>query len=107
MIYPLNRLWSKDYYVMALANLLARMMGAKPRLDENGFPVFPQGYADPLLKKRYPQHSAELMGAYIPEKKFTIKRINSLDQAVIGPLTAYELGWISKRYAKKTYAGFQ
>lgn len=107
LLFPMEKTWSNDYYIMALANLLARMMGASMKLDDQGFPIFPTGYAEPHLTDLYPQPSTELMGCYIPEKRFTIKRINSLDQVVIGAQTAYELGWVSKGMVKKAYSGLQ
>lgn len=104
VLFPLKKMWSNDYYVMNTAHLLAKMLGATSKIDEKGFPIFPEGYADPEAASLYPQPGAELMGAYILTKKFTIGRITSMDEVVIGPRTAYELGWVSKSYVNKAYS---
>ena len=104
MAYPLDRAFSNDYYVMMLGNLISRLFGAGPKLDDKGFPLFPEGYASPAVSPRYPQFQAEIMGAYIPTKRFEIERVNSMDQVVIGAATAREMGWISKSKANDAYA---
>ncbi len=102
VVYPLKQVWSNDYYVMMTAHYLAKMMGAESKIDDKGFPVFPEGYGNPVKDPLFPQLEAELMGGYIPTKKFTIERVKSLDEVVIG--AAFELGWISKSYMNKAYS---
>lgn len=93
---PIAGVQSNDYYVMTLAYYIARLMGAASHLDDHGYPLFPQGYANPEQKPLYPQENAELTGCYIPFKPFEIRRITTLDQVYLGAQTAYEIGWISK-----------
>jgi len=93
---PIAGVQSNDYYVMTLAYYIARLMGASSHLDDHGYPLFPQGYANPEKKPLYPQENAELTGCYIPFKPFEIRRITTLDQVYLGAQTAYEIGWISK-----------
>jgi hypothetical protein len=102
---PVRGALSNDYYVMALAHYVGRLLGATPQLDEHGYPLFPAGYAEPNKSPRYPQEKAELMGCYIPRRAFEIDRVTSMDQAVIGPRTAYQLGWLSKTLADAAYGG--
>jgi hypothetical protein len=103
-VYPLKQIWSNDYYVMALANLLARMTGANPHLDDKGFPFFPTGYAQPGIDPLYPQPNAELMAGYIPTARYSISRPYTLDDVTIGAQTAYELGWVSRGFVRKAYS---
>ena len=100
-LYPLDRKKSSDHYVFALSHLLARMMGAAPRMDNRRFPLFPEGFAEPESNPLYPQTNAELMGGYIPLNEDKVKPIDNLDQAIIRLQTAYEIGWISNRYYRK------
>ena len=100
---PVHGAYSNDYYIAAVAHYLARMMGATPQLDDHGYPLFPTGFAEPNLPQRYPQTMAELMGCYIPVAAFQVERVGSLDQVVIGPHTAYQLGWISRSAMKNAY----
>ena len=94
---------SNDYYVMTIAHYLARIMGAGLKLDQHGFPTFPTGYAEPNTSQRFPQTKAELMGCYVPTGNFNVQRINTLDDAIIGPHTAYEMGWISHSSMETAY----
>lgn len=103
-LYPMERTWSNDYYIMGLGHMLARMMGATVKLDDKGYPLFPEGYGQPSLEPKYPQPYAELMGCYLPVKRFSLERVTSLDQAVIGPKTANELGWVSRSFVRKAYS---
>jgi len=105
--FPVQQIYSTDYYIMAVAHYIARIMGATVQLDNNGFPLFPTGYAEPKQIQRHPQEKAELMGCYIPAKAFEIHRINTLDDAIIGENTAYEMGWISSSARNQTYADIQ
>ena len=92
-----NRKWSDDYYLAALAHYIGRTMGATLKLTEKGYPKNPEGLADPRQVPTYPQRSAEIMGCYLPAQAFTIERPGSLIQYAVGPFTAYEFGWVSKR----------
>ena len=98
---PLEQRKPKEYYVAALAHLLGRMMGAKPRYNENLQPEYPHGFAEPMLAPRYPQALAELMGVNIPISPTETKPIQSLDQLVIGLQTAQELRWVTKRFVRE------
>ncbi len=102
---PMRGSYSNDYYVMVVAHYLARMMGATLQLDAHGYPLFPSGYAAPNLNPRYPQSQAELMGGYIPTAEYQVEFISSLDQVIIGPHTAYELGWLSRSAVDAAYIG--
>lgn len=103
VVIPLDGVYSDDYYVMAIGHYIARLMGASVHLDQHGYPVFPQGYADPNLTDRYPQTNTELMGGYTPAAAYQVQRINSLDQVVLGYYTAFEIGWLSRSTMEGAY----
>jgi hypothetical protein len=56
-------------------------------------PQHPQGFAEPQRQPLYPQTFAELMGGRIPRSATEAHIPQSLDQVLIGPLTATEIGW--------------
>ena len=61
---------------------------------QTGQPIYPLGYAEPDKKPLYPQTIAEIMGGYIPlseDKSITPK---SLQDVMVSPTTAQEIGWI-------------
>ncbi|MDP8225664.1 MAG: B-box zinc finger protein [Candidatus Lernaella stagnicola] len=101
---PLKGQYSNDYYIEAVAHYVTRMLGAEPQLDEHGYPLFPSGYANPDKQPRHPQEAAEIMGIYVPTREFEIQRINNLENVVIGPHTAFQLGWISASTRDATFA---
>ena len=80
-----------------IARQIASIFGASDKRDPNsGLPINPEGLADPTLKPIYPQNKAELMAFEIALSPLEKKSPESLKDIVIGPKTAYELGWISK-----------
>lgn len=57
-------------------------------------PLYPHGFAEPAAEPRYPQKKAELMAGRIPLDPQTAAIPRSLEQTVIGPITATEIGWL-------------
>lgn len=92
-----------DYYIATVIHFIARAIGAKAKLTEKGFPKNPEGLADPTQVPRYAQAKAEIMACYRPIREFTIERPAALMDYVIGPLTAYELGWLPYRSLRGLY----
>ena len=76
------------------AHELLHTLGAtdKYRLDDNQ-PLYPQGFAEPDRQPLYPQKFAELMGGRIPRSTTQADIPDSLDEVLIGPRTAAEIGW--------------
>ena len=58
-----------------------------------GLPKYPDGYANPNQKPLYPQLKAELMGGHIAYSQTKSVMPEFLNQTVINPKTAEELGW--------------
>lgn len=76
-----------------IAHELLHTLGASDKYGPDNLPRFPDGYADPERQPRYPQEFAELMGGRIPLSATEAEIPESLQQVVIGPATAAEIGW--------------
>jgi hypothetical protein len=78
---------------VVIAHEMLHTLGATDKYDEQTLPLFPAGYAEPARKPRLPQIRAEIMAGRIPISETMAKMPESLDQCVIGPQTAREIGW--------------
>ena len=80
--------------VVVLHELL-HTLGATDKYDlRNGFPHFPEGFADSQKQPLYPQLKAEIMGGRIALTESDAKIPSSLQSVVIGTKTAKEIGWM-------------
>lgn len=59
-------------------------------------PLFPDGYAEPDLRPLLPQRKAEIMAGRIPVTDSSSEIPRSLDEVVVGPITARDIGWTSR-----------
>lgn len=76
------------------AHELLHTLGATDKYDlHTNLPQYPAGYAEPNLKPLHPQSLAELMAGRIPLSRTRSEIPEFLGEAVIGPLTATEIGW--------------
>ncbi|MFC4311086.1 hypothetical protein ACFPN2_18455 [Steroidobacter flavus] len=76
------------------AHELLHTLGASDKYDpRNSQPLNPIGYAEPTKQPLLPQTHAELMGGRIPLTSTKSEIPESLDQVVVGPLTAAEIRW--------------
>jgi hypothetical protein len=79
---------------VVIAHELLHTLGATDKYDyANNQPQYPDGFAEPALEPRYPQRYAELMAGRIPLSTREARIPNSLQEALIGPATASEIGW--------------
>ena len=70
-------------------------LGATDKYDlRTDQPIYPDGYAEPDLQPRLPQHKAEIMAGRIPLTPNRAEIPDNLADVVIGPKTAREIGWI-------------
>jgi hypothetical protein len=77
------------------AHELLHTLGATDKYDpRTNQPLHPIGYAEPTKQPLLPQTHAELMGGRIPLTSKQSVTPESLNQVVVGPLTATEIGWI-------------
>ncbi|HEX2493846.1 MAG TPA: hypothetical protein VHK24_08720 [Steroidobacter sp.] len=82
---------------VVIAHELLHTLGATDKYDlGTNQPLHPEGFAEPGLDPLYPQNSAELMGGRIPLSPSQSETPESLNEAVIGPATAHEIGWRSR-----------
>ncbi|MDP5240535.1 hypothetical protein Q9Q94_13405 [Uliginosibacterium sp. 31-16] len=73
---------------------LLHTLGATDKYEpRNGLPRFPEGYAEPARTPRLPQLQAEIMAGRIPRDEEHAEIPVSLDETLIGPVTAREIGW--------------
>lgn len=77
-----------------IAHELLHTLGAtdKYRADNN-LPQYPYGFAEPQRAPLYPQSFAELMAGRIPLTAGKARMPESLEEVLIGPRTAAEIGW--------------
>lgn len=79
---------------VVITHELLHTLGATDKYDPATLqPRYPEGYADPAQEPRLPQNQAELMAGRIPVGADTADIPAALDQTLIGPLTAREIGW--------------
>jgi len=79
---------------VVIAHELLHTLGATDKYEAaSGLPRFPEGYAEPQRQPRHPQVAAELMGGRIPLAPGRAEIPVSLDDVVVGPATAAEIGW--------------
>jgi hypothetical protein len=79
---------------VVVAHELLHTFGATDKYDpRNDAPLYPDGYADPQRQPRLPQERAEIMAGRIPVSAEESVMAASLDETLVGPLTAREIGW--------------
>lgn len=85
----------KKRNAVVLSHELLHALTATDKYDlSTGQPIHPDGYAEPDKQPLYPQVFAELMGAYVPVSAHEHEMPRDLNETLIGPLTAKEIGWI-------------
>lgn len=88
-----ERLRAQNHVV--IAHEMLHTLGASDKYDmSNGLPIFPHGYADPAQAPTYPQSYAEIMAGKVALSPSEAEMPESLEQSLIGELTAHEIGWV-------------
>lgn len=83
---------------VVIAHEMLHTLGATDKYDlSNGQPIYPEGYGDPQQQPRLPQRWAEIMGGRIAISNTEAEMPKSLKQALIGAMTAREIGWLKQR----------
>jgi hypothetical protein len=78
-----------------IAHELLHTLGATDKYDLHSTqPIYPDGYAEPNATPRYPQRFAELMGGRVPISPTASEIPDSLNDVLMGRITAAEIGWI-------------
>lgn len=78
---------------IVIAHELLHTLGATDKYDAEGRPVYPQGYADPELPQLMPRRTAEIMAGRLVNAAGRLVMPPSLEQCVIGSMTAHELNF--------------
>mgnify|MGYP005840727723 CR=1 FL=1 len=80
--------------LVVLAHEILHTIGATDKYDlASGVPIYPQGFAQPDLQPLFPQKTAEIMAGRIPITQSNARQAASLEQVIVGPETAIEIGW--------------
>lgn len=78
-----------------IAHELLHILGASDKYEPHtGQPIAPEGLADPMKVPLYPQRRAEIMAGRIAITANNWKQPGNLQQCMIGPETASEIGWL-------------
>ena len=79
---------------VVIVHELLHTLGASDKYDRrNGRPLVPDGLGDPLQDPRYPQAQGEIMAGRIAVSSTEAEGPDDLEQMVVGPATAREIGW--------------
>jgi len=82
---------------IVITHELLHTFGATDKYDlATGLPRYPEGFAEPQLAPRYPQQLAEIMAGRMPLSATDARLPDSLENERVGPLTAREIGWVSR-----------
>jgi len=76
---------------IVIAHELLHTLGATDKYGAEGRPIYPQGYAEPELPQLMPRHEAEIMAGRLVDAAGRLVMPPSLDQCVIGAMTAHEI----------------
>jgi len=97
MIGLVNGFASIDYNAknnFVIVHELLHTLGASDKYDPlTNEPVYPEGYADPDQQPLLPQTRAEVMGGRVKVSPGWVLMPLGLDDVVVGPETAAEIGW--------------
>lgn len=78
---------------IVIAHELLHTLGASDKYSVGGYPVYPDGFAEPETKPLFPQRLAEIMAGRIPLTESDAIMPKSLSYCLVGPLTAKEIKW--------------
>ncbi|HVO29845.1 MAG TPA: hypothetical protein VMV18_03880 [bacterium] len=78
---------------LAVSHELLHTVGASDKYEASGYPVFPEGFADPEKIPRFPQQRCEVMAGQIADGDRSFHQAQSVSECVVGPVTAREIGW--------------
>ena len=93
-VFASNSMHGENLVVMA--HEILHTIGASDKYDlASGLPIYPDGFAQPDLQPLFPQRIAEIMAGRIPVAESNARQAQSLEQVLIGPRTAAEIGWQS------------
>ncbi|MEC5385377.1 hypothetical protein VVD49_06555 [Uliginosibacterium sp. H3] len=78
---------------VVIAHEILHTLGATDKYDPASLmPLYPDGYAEPGRQPRFPQRLCEIMAGRIPLSDGVLTMPGSLNDCLIGPRTAQEIG---------------
>jgi hypothetical protein len=89
---------------VVIAHELLHTLGATDKYDAEGRPAYPQGFAEPELPREMPRRQAEIMAGRMVNAAGRLVMPSSLDQCVIGALTAHEIN-LDEAFRRRFAAG--
>ena len=79
---------------VVVAHELLHTLGASDKYDRTtGQPLLPGGLGEPDRRPLYPQDFGEIMAGRIATSARDAVVADSLEQMLVGPVTALEIGW--------------
>ena len=82
---------------VVIAHEFLHTLGATDKYDPaDGTPIYPEGYAEPERRPRFPQQKAEIMAGRIAVSEHIAEMPKGLAQVIIAPSTAAEIRLISE-----------
>jgi hypothetical protein len=80
---------------VVIAHEILHTLGASDKYDVATLaPLYPGGYAEPDRQPRFPQKFAEIMAGRLPVDDRTFEMPESLDEVLVGDVTALEIRWV-------------
>jgi hypothetical protein len=80
---------------VVIAHELLHTVGATDKYDpRTNQPKYPEGYAEPQREPLHPQPLTEIMGGRRALSPDEASMPDRLEESVVGPLTAREIGWL-------------
>lgn len=81
---------------VVIAHEILHTLGATDKYSPSGWPIYPEGYAEPSREPRHPQRFAEIMAGRIPVSSGRTRIPPSLAYCVVGAQTAREINWLDE-----------
>jgi hypothetical protein len=80
---------------VVIAHEILHTLGASDKYDAATLePLFPIGFAEPDREPLYPQTLTEIMAGRYAVNPRTFVMPKTLDEVIVGPATALEIGWV-------------
>ena len=79
---------------VVIAHEVLHTVGATDKYTADGYPAFPEGFANPDKDPLFPQKRAEIMAGTIAIDERASIEVRSLQLCRVGAVTAREIGWL-------------
>jgi len=78
---------------IVISHEVMHTLGATDKYHTDGYPIYPQGYAEPNRVPLHPQRVAEIMAGRIPITRTISRMALSLESVIVSLQTAREINW--------------